>query len=64
MREEAISLACLLIDPKALSDLLQMNPVVPDIMSTLLEALKGKEPTYQERKSLEGDSDLIIVVGS
>ena len=41
----------------------QMKPDVPDIMSALLEPLKGREPTQQERDLLSGDSQLIVVAG-
>ncbi|KAL8644641.1 MAG: hypothetical protein Q9226_007666, partial [Calogaya cf. arnoldii] len=40
------------------------KPDIPDIMSTLLEPLKGRKATKRDLNSLHGDSQLVIIAGS
>ncbi|KAL7951919.1 cytochrome P450 [Trichoderma barbatum] len=48
----------------SLQSRLKCEPEVPDIMSTLLEPLKGREPSQEETDLLIGDAQLIIGAGS
>ncbi|KAL6896980.1 cytochrome P450 [Trichoderma evansii] len=43
---------------------MKQEPDVPDIMSTLLKPLGGREPTTEEADLLTGDSQLVITAGS
>lgn len=42
---------------------MKQEPDVPDIMSTLLKPLGGREPTTEEADLLTGDSQLVITAG-
>ncbi|KAL7907218.1 cytochrome P450 [Trichoderma velutinum] len=48
----------------SLQSRMKCEPEVPDIMSTLLDPLKGKEPSQEETDLLIGDAQLIIGAGS
>ncbi|EHK23948.1 uncharacterized protein TRIVIDRAFT_147960 [Trichoderma virens Gv29-8] len=48
----------------SLQSRMKSEPEVPDIMSTLLEPLKGREPTQEETDLLIGNAQLIIGAGS
>ncbi|TVY15568.1 Tryprostatin B 6-hydroxylase [Lachnellula arida] len=47
-----------------LDERMSAKPVVPDIMSSLLEPWKNQRPTGADLSLLQGDSQLIVVAGS